>query len=168
MSNKPSLHQLAIVLGIPYTRLANAQVAYKPQVGKPYSKDDINWEAVDAFVTRRLDKTDYESLDALYEAALSTEYTPKTRAHNPDSVWGKFLFGTTPVRKGHLAIGDIVKAKKTGVEYKVVFVNDTIVCMDEIVEDGSPVATSSVGNRVFNNQYEIVSSDEVDEVAVGQ
>lgn len=157
MNTKPTLHQLAIILDIPYARLANAQVAYKPQMGKPYSKDEINWEAVDAFVTRRLERLDYDTLEEVYEAALEIKYFPKARTHNPDSVWGKMLFGTTPVRKGHLVEGSIIKNKKTGIEYKVVFANDTIICFDEITEDGSAVVTSSVGNRVFNNQYDIVS-----------
>lgn len=159
---RPSLHQLAIVLGIPYARLANAQVAYKPQMGKPYSKDEINYEAVDAFVTRRLEKTDYTSLEEVYAAALEVEYTPKHRTGNPNSVWGKFLFGTTPVRKGNLKIGDLIKSKKSGITGKIVFVNDTIVCYDPISEDETPVCTASVGNRVFNNQFEILESTDAE------
>ena len=156
---RPSLHQLAIVLAIPYARLASQQVAFKPVQGQPYTKE-INWDAVDAFVERRLDKTDYESVEDVYAAALEVEYSPKARrSANPDSVWGKMLFGTTPMRKGNLKVGDIIKHKKTGVTGTIVFVNDTIVCYDEITEDGSRVPTSSIGNRVFNNQFEIVSSD---------
>lgn len=156
---RPSLHQLAIVLAIPYARLASQQVAFKPFQGQPYTKE-INWDAVDAFVERRLDKTDYESVEAVYAAALEVEYSPKARrSANPDSVWGKMLFGTTPMRKGNLKVGDIIKHKKTGITGTIVFVNDTIVCYDEITEDGSRVPTSSIGNRVFNNQFEIVSSD---------
>ena len=156
---RPSLHQLAIVLAIPYARLASQQVAFKPVQGQPYTKE-INWDAVDAFVERRLDKTDYESVEDVYAAALEVEYSPKARrSANPDSVWGKMLFGTTPMRKGNLKVGDIIKHKKTGVTGTIVFVNDTIVCYDEITEDGSRVPTSSIGNRVFNNQFEIVSFD---------
>lgn len=159
---RPSLHQLAIVLAIPYARLASQQVAFKPVQGQPYTKE-INWDAVDAFVERRLDKTDYDSVEAVYAAALEVEYSPKARrSANPDSVWGKMLFGTTPMRKGNLKVGDIIKHKKTGVTGTIVFVNDTIVCYDEITEDGSRVPTSSIGNRVFNNQFEIVSSEGTD------
>lgn len=159
---RPSLHQLAIVLAIPYARLASQQVAYKPVQGQPYTKE-INWDAVDAFVERRLDKTDYDSVEAVYAAALEVEYSPKARrSANPDSVWGKMLFGTTPMRKGNLKVGDIIKHKKTGTTGTIVFVNDTIVCYDEITEDGSRVPTSSIGNRVFNNQFEIVSGESTD------
>lgn len=159
---RPSLHQLAIVLAIPYARLASQQVAFKPVQGQPYTKE-INWDAVDAFVERRLDKTDYESVEDVYAAALEVEYSPKARrSANPDSVWGKMLFGTTPMRKGNLKVGDIIKHKKTGTTGTIVFVNDTIVCYDEITEDGSRVPTSSIGNRVFNNQFEIVSGESTD------
>lgn len=159
---RPSLHQLAIALGIPYARLASQQVAYKPIQGQPYTKD-INWDAVDAFVERRLDKTDFDSVADVYAAALEVEYAPKARrSANPDSVWGKMLFGTTPMRKGNLKAGDTIKHKKTGVTGTIVFVNDTIVCYDAITEDGSKVPTSAIGNRVFNNQYEIVTAEGAD------
>lgn len=162
---RPSLHQLAMVLAIPYARLASQQVAYKPIQGQPYTKD-INWEAVDAFVERRLDKTEYSSVEDVMAAALEVEYTPKgRRTADPNSVWGKMLFGTTPMRKGNLKEGDIIRHKKSGTTGKVVFVNDTIVCYDEITEDGSRVPTNSIGNRVFNNQFEIVNDDEAAEVA---
>lgn len=157
---RPSLHQLAITLGIPYARLASQQVAYKPVQGQPYTKE-INWDAVYAFVERRLDKTDFDSVEDVYASALEVEYSPKARrSANPDSVWGKMLFGTTPMRKGNLKVGDVIKHKKSGTSGTIVFVNDTIVCYDEITEDGTRVPTSAIGNRVFNNQFEIVSADD--------
>lgn len=159
-TKRPSLHQLALALEIPYARLANAQVAYKPQMGKPYSKDEINWEAVDAFATRRLERTEFATLDELYGAAIELVHVAKKRTRDPNSVWGQFLFGTTPVRKGNLKVGDKIHYKKTDIDGIVVFVNDTIVCYDPISEDGSPVTTQSVGNRVFNNQFEIIEPTE--------
>jgi hypothetical protein len=157
----PSLHQLAVTLDIPYARLASAQVAYKPKVGEPYTKE-INWDSVFAFIERRLDKTDFETVEDVINAALAVEYTPRANHKaNPDSVWGKMLFGTTPMRKGHLKVGDKIRCKKTGVEGEVVFVNDTIVCYDTIVDEGAEKQpTSSIGNRVFNNQYEIITDGE--------
>ena len=73
----PSLNQLAIVLGVPAVRLQSAQVAYKPIEGEPYSAKKINWANVSAFISRRLEKTGYASVEEVYEAAFNTEYTPK-------------------------------------------------------------------------------------------
>lgn len=171
-STLPTLHQLAVVLDIPYARIANPQVAYKPQMGKPYTKDEINWDSIDAFITRRLEKTGFASIEDLKNAALEVDYTPKLRSRNPDSVWGKMLFGTTPVRKGSLKVGDKIRCKKTGIGGVVVFVNDTIVCYDPFVEGDVKEPTASIGNRVFNNTFEILDADgnslEVkDDVAAG-
>ena len=63
--SRPSLNQLAIVLGIPAVRLQSAQVAYKPIDGKPYNAKEINWESLSAFIALRLDKTDFDSVEAV-------------------------------------------------------------------------------------------------------
>lgn len=149
----PSLNQLAIVLGIPAARLQSAQVAYKPIEGEAYVAKKINWQSVSEFIERRLDKTGYESVEAVYEAALDTEYSPKraTREKDPNSVYGKVLFGTTPVRKGNVQVGDIIYDKKTNGAHEVVFVDDTIVCY-KACTDG-PVVTNAVGNRMFNMNF---------------
>lgn len=159
---RPSLNQLAIVLGIPAVRLQSAQVAYKPIEGQPYVAKQINWESVSAFIERRLDKTGYDSVEAVYAAAVETEYTPKrgTREKDPNSVYGKVLFGTTPLRKGHLVVGDKITAKKTGEEFVVVYVDDTIVCYKAITDE--PTVTQSIGNRMFNMNFDIVVDAPVD------
>lgn len=151
----PSLNQLAIVLAIPAARLQSAQVAYKPIEGEAYVAKKINWASVSEFIARRLDKTGYESVEEVYEAALATEYTPKraTRAKDPNSVYGKVLFGTTPVRKGDVKIGDTIYDKKTNTAHEVVFVDETIVCYKEISEE--PVVTNAVGNRMFNMNFSL-------------
>ena len=156
--SRPSLNQLAIVLGIPAVRLQSAQVAYKPIDGKPYNAKEINWESVSAFIARRLDKTDFDSVEAVYEAALATEYTPKraTRAKDPNSVYGKILVGTTPVRKGHLEVGSHIKAKKGDEVFTVVFVTPSIVCFEPEHGADEIVLTQSIGNRMFNMKYDIV------------
>lgn len=156
--NEPSLNQLAIVLGIPAVRLQSAQVAYKPIEGEPYTAKKINWANVSSFISRRLEKTGYDSVEAVYAAALETEYTPKraTRAKNPDSVYGKILVGTTPVRKGHLSIGDRIKHRKSGDEFAVVYVDDSIVCFKADSDEGEIVLTSSIGNRMFNMNFDIL------------
>lgn len=153
---KPSLNQLAIVLGVPAVRLQSSQVAYKPIEGEPYVAKKINWKSVGDFISRRLEKTGYESVEEVYEAALAVEYTPKrgTHAKNPNSVWGKVLFGSTPMRKGNVTIGDTIENKKTKELFNVVFVTPTIVCYEpaEATED---VITSSIGNRMFNLNWNI-------------
>ena len=152
----PSLNQLAIVLGIPAARLQSAQVAYKPIEGEAYVAKKINWESVSEFISRRLDKTGYSSIEDVYSAALSTEYTPKkaTREKDPNSVYGKVLFGTTPVRKGHVEVGATIHDKKSDQDCTVVYVDDTIVCY-RIVDGEFPI-TYSIGNRMFNLNFTIV------------
>ena len=146
---QPSLNQLAIVLGIPAVRLQSAQVAYKPIEGEPYTAKKINWAAVSAFIDRRLDKTGFETVEEVYAAALETEYTPKraSRAKDPNSVYGKVLFGKTPLRKGHIAVGDLIKSRKTGEIFTVVYVDDTIVVFKP---EGDEAVSQGIGNRMFN------------------
>ena len=156
---EPSLHQLAIVLGIPAVRLQSAQVAYKPIEGEPYTAKKINWANVSSFISRRLEKTGYDSIEAVYAAALEAVYNPirATRAKNPDSVYGKILVGTTPVRKGHLEVGDMIKNRKSGDEFTVVYVDDSIVCFQGETAEGEIVLTNSIGNRMFNMNFNILA-----------
>ena len=156
--NFPSLNQLAIVLGIPAVRLQSAQVAYKPVEGQPYNAKAINWASVSAFIERRLDKTDFDSVQAVYEAACATEYTPKRgggRAAAEGSVYGKTLFGTVPVRKGNVQVGDTIYKKKDGSANTVIFVNDTIVVYEAAHDEGTQVASEAIGNRMFNMNFSL-------------
>lgn len=156
--NFPSLNQLAIVLGIPAVRLQSAQVAYKPIEGQPYSAKAINWASVSAFIERRLDKTDFDSVQAVYEAACATEYAPKRgggRAADPNSVYGKVLFGTVPVRKGNVQVGDTIYKKKDGSACTVIFVSDTLVAYKPVVAEGTQVADEAIGNRMFNMNFSL-------------
>lgn len=155
---QPSLHQLAIVLGIPAVRLQSAQVAYKPIEGKPYTAKEINWESVSAFIARRLDKTGYDSVEAVYKAALETVYEPKRASHakDPNSVYGKILVGTTPVRKGNVEVGSKIVNKKTSEVFTVVFVTPSLVCFEAEHGEDEVVLTGSIGNRMFNMNYNIV------------
>lgn len=165
----PTLHQLAIVLGLPVVRLQSAQVAYKPVEGKPYKAGEINWANISAFIDRRLAKTGYSTVEDVYNAALSTEYVAKraTRTADPNSVWGKVLFGTTPVRKGNVKVNDVITNKKTDKQFKVVFVTPTIVCYEPIAtesDDASEtvdkfIITEAIGNRMFNMKFNVVKDD---------
>lgn len=148
---KPSLQQLAMVLGIPAVRLQTAQVAYKPIEGEPYNAKAINWKAVRDFVERRLDKTDYASVDEVFEAALKVEYVPKRG--KAGSAGNKVLFGTVPVRKGNIEVGTTIYSKKSGEAFDVVYVNDTIVVYEPQHEDGEKVVSSAIGNRMFNMNF---------------
>lgn len=155
-AEKPSLNQLALALGIPAVRLQSSQVAYKPIEGKPYNAKEINWANVSAFIARRLDKTDYNSVEEVYEAALKIEYTPKRgvgRTAGEGSVYGKVLFGTTPLRKGDVKVGDTIYSKKTGDAYDVIFVNDTIVVYEPKHDADTKVVSEAIGNRMFNTNF---------------
>lgn len=153
---QPSLNQLAIVLDIPAVRLQSAQVAYKPVEGEAYVAKKINWLSVSEFISRRLEKTGYTSLEDVYAAALATEYTPKraNRTKNPDSVYGKVLFGTTPLRKGNVQVADTIYNKKSGTPCTVVYVDSTIVCYTENTDDANKL-TSAIGNRMFNMNFSL-------------
>ena len=156
--NFPSLNQLAIVLGIPAVRLQSAQVAYKPIEGQPYDAKAINWASVSAFIERRLDKTDYDSVQAVYEAACAVEYSPKRgggRTAAEGSVYGKVLFGTVPVRKGDVKVGDTIYKKKDGSANTVIFVNDTIVVYEAAHDEDTKVALEAIGNRMFNMNFSL-------------
>lgn len=156
--NLPSLNQLAIVLGIPAVRLQSAQVAYKPIEGQPYNAKAINWASVSAFIERRLDKTDFDSVEAVYAAACAVEYAPKRgggRAAAEGSVYGKVLFGTVPVRKGDVKVGDTIYKKKDGSANTVIYVNDTIVVYEAAHDEGTKVASEAIGNRMFNMNFSL-------------
>lgn len=153
-----SLNQIAMVLGIPAVRLQSAQVAYKPIEGQPYSAKQINWKSVSDFISRRLDKTNYKSVEEVYEAASKVVYEPKRgggRAAGEGSVYGKVLFGTTPMRKGDIKVGDLIYRKKDGAEFKVIFVNDTILVYDPHCSADEKVVSEAIGNRMFNTNFSL-------------
>ncbi|NCU31431.1 MAG: hypothetical protein EOM23_00525, partial [Candidatus Moranbacteria bacterium] len=82
----------------------------------------------------------FASVEEVMMSALEVEYTPKRgfgRKAGEGSVWGKVLFGTTPVRKGNVQLGDTVYNKKDGSANTVIFVNDTIVVYEEEHEEGT-------------------------------
>lgn len=164
-AEKPSLNQLALALGIPAVRLQSSQVAYKPIEGKPYNAKEINWANVSAFIARRLDKTDYNSVEEVYEAALKIEYTPKRgvgRTAGEGSVYGKVLFGTTPLRKGDVKVGDTIYSKKTGDAFDVIFVNDTIVVYEPKHDADTKVVSEAIGNRMFNTNFLLTPPEATD------
>lgn len=153
---KPSLNQLAIVLGIPAVRLQSAQVAYKPIEGLPYDPKRINWANISAFISRRLDKTDYATVEEVYAAALATEYTPRARfGRTGEGSTNKTLFGTTPVRKGDIKVGDSIYRKKDGAQFTVIFANDTITVYEPVHGEDEKVVSEAIGNRMFNMNFSL-------------
>lgn len=146
-----NLNQIAAVLGIPAVRLQTAQVAYKPIEGQPYNPKEINWDSVKAFIERRLDKTDYETVEEVLAAAETIEIVPKRRA-GASAAKGN-LFGTVPMRKFDVAVGDTIYKKKDGTANTVLYVNDTIVVYEPEHEEGEQVVSEAIGNRMFNMNF---------------
>ena len=172
MEHNVTLKQLATVLGVPMERIRT--VARKPITGQPYDPKAINWDAIDAFVSNRLARTDFDSVEEVYAAAeevvtstgraLGGSAAPKKMLKAIDAAGfdedGKAILceiATTPERKGNLSVGDLITEKKTGVECEVVYVDETIVVYRAIAEHDADtcVLTHSIGNRNFNSKFVI-------------
>ena len=172
MEHNVTLKQLATVLGVPMERIRT--VARKPITGQPYDPKAINWDAIDAFVSNRLARTDFDSVEEVYAAAaevvtstgraLGGSAAPKKMLKAIDVAGydedGKAILceiATTPERKGNLIVGDLITEKKTGVKCEVVYVDETIVAYKAIAEhdEDTYVLTHSIGNRNFNSKFVI-------------
>lgn len=149
---RPSLKQLATVLDVQIERIRN--VAKKPVVGQAYDPTAINWDAVDTFVTNRLERTGYDTLEDVYAAALEVEVTTVTRSSG-NKIEALDIEGstTTPSRKCELVAGDTIIEKKTGAEYLVDYVNATIIVIKPFSLEGKETLSHAIGNRIFNNKY---------------
>lgn len=172
MEHNVTLKQLATVLGVPMERIRT--VARKPITGQPYDPKAINWDAIDAFVSNRLARTDFDSVEEVYAAAAEV-VTSTGRALGGSAAPKKMLkaidvagydedgaailceIATTPERKGNLSVGDLITEKKTGVKCEVVYVDETIVVYKAIAEhdEDTYVLTHSIGNRNFNSKFVI-------------
>lgn len=148
----PTLKQIATVLDLPVERVRN--VAKKPIIGQAYDPKAINWDALNAFVGNRLERTGYESVEAVYEAAKEVEITVATRGTGA-KIQMLDIEGseTTPSRKCELNAGDIITEKKSGTDFVVDYVNATIVVIKPISADGKETLSHAIGNRIFNNKY---------------
>lgn len=156
---RPSLKQLATVLDLGVERVKN--VAKKPIDGQVYDPKAINWDAVDAFVTNRLERTGYDSLEAVYAAALEVEETVRVASASKTmlDIEGST---TTPARKAELAVGDTITEKATGENFKVDFVNETIVVYSPISAEGKVTLSHAIGNRIFNNKFTKATAETVE------
>ena len=172
MEHNVTLKQLATVLGVPMERIRT--VARKPITGQPYDPKAINWDAIDAFVSNRLARTDFDSVEEVYAAAAEV-VTSTGRALGGSAAPKKMLkaidvagydedgaailceIATTPERKGNLSVGDLITEKKTGVKCEVVYTDETIVVYKAIAEhdEDTFVLTHSIGNRNFNSKFVI-------------
>lgn len=149
---RPSLKQLATVLDIAMDRIRS--VAKKPITGQLYDPKAINWDAIDTFVANRLERTGYDSVEAVYEAALLVEDAKPARAAKAEQVMLDVEGNeTTPARKIEVNAGDTIYEKKTGAEFKVEFVNPTIVVFSPISAEGKLTLSRSIGNRNFNSKF---------------
>ncbi len=155
---RPSLKQLAVVLDVQVERIRN--VARKPIVGQAYDPKAINWDAVDTFITNRLERTGYESLEAVYEAALEVEVAVRAAGGSSKVMLDIEGSTTTPARKSELAAGDIITEKASGENFKVDYVNDTIVVYSPISAEGKITLSHAIGNRIFNNKFAKVTDAE--------
>jgi hypothetical protein len=161
---RPSLKQLATVLVLGVERIKN--VAKKPIVGQAYDPKAINWDAVDAFITNRLERTGYDSLEAVYAAALEVEETVRVAGGASKAMLDIEGSTTTPARKSELAAGDVITEKATGENFEVCYVNETIVVYKPISAEGKVTLSHAIGNRIFNNKFakvvaEATTTDEV-------
>ena len=157
---RPSLKQLATVLDLGVERVKN--VAKKPIDGQVYDPKAINWDAVDAFVTNRLERTGYDSLEAVYAAALEVEETVRVAGGASKVMLDIEGSTTTPARKAELAIGDTITEKATGENFKVDFVNETIVVYSPISAEGKVTLSHAIGNRIFNNKFTKANTETVE------
>ena len=148
---RPSLKQLAVVLDVQVERIRN--VAKKPIVGQAYDPKAINWDAVETFITNRLDRTGYESVEAVYEAALDVEVAVRAAGGSSKVMLDIEGSTTTPARKVELAVGDIITEKATGENFEVCYTNETIVVYKPISEEGKITLSHAIGNRIFNNKF---------------
>lgn len=144
---RPTLKQLATVLDCPLTRVSS--VAHKPQSGVAYDPKAINWPALDAFVANRLEKSGYDSVEAVYEAALEVEIPERAKAQ-PKAM----LTGTTPFRK-EVNVGDTIAMKGEDTQYEVLYTDDTIVVFRALDAEGLAIS-HAIGNRVFNNKFYVI------------
>lgn len=154
---KPSLKQLAEVLGCPIDRLRS--IARKPIPGEAYDPKATNWDAIEAFITNRLEKTGYDSLEDVYAAALEVEVKTSSRAAGiKTEMLNVDGSDTTPARKLNVQPGDLVHDKKTDADYEVEYVNATIVVYHPVnVAEGKIGLSNSIGNRNFNSRFSKVA-----------
>lgn len=147
-----SLKQIAIVLDCPVERIRN--IAKKPIVGQPYDPKAINWDAVDNFIKARLEKSGYESVDEVYDAAAEVEIATKSAGGHTVEMLAVDGSETTPKRKVDLVAGDFIAKKGTGERYVVDFVNDTIIVYSSVeCSEGKITLSHAIGNRIFNNKF---------------
>lgn len=146
----PTLKQIAVVLDCQVERVRS--VAKKPIPGEAYDPSKINWSAVEAFIGNRLDKTGYDSVEAVLDAAKEVEVTTRAvgQATKMLEVEGST---TTPERKLDVKAGDVIVDKKKGIEYEVDYVNPTITVYHPISETGALTLSNAIGNRNFNSKF---------------
>jgi hypothetical protein len=127
----PELKAIAIALGIAPVRIYG--VAKQPIEGMVYDKNVFNWDAIDRFITKRLDPDKFPTHDAVIAAAIASQEELKAqdgrhRTSDPSAKLialpgGKYM----PKRKDTFEISQVVlrKEEPAGIEYTIVFLTDT-------------------------------------------
>lgn len=139
----PTLRAIAKVFDIPATRLYS--VAKQPKEGEVYDRNSYNWDAVERFITRRLEPgTELDSIEAVIKKAVEiTEELKLTDGRRGRTAVAKITVDgkEIPARKyeAYEGVGAIIKLKKDDNDYKVVYQTESHTAMIAIDEAGEPV-----------------------------
>lgn len=128
ITTAPSLKAMASVFQVNPNRIYS--VAKQPREGEIYDARVYNWDALERFVTKRLDGG--QTLDQFIDLAIAKDVELKTadrRTGTRTSAEDKFIktsAGLMPVRKFDLALGQKVLTKKdVDSVFEVVMMTDT-------------------------------------------
>lgn len=139
----PTLKAIAEVFGLPSQRIYS--VAKQPKEGEVYDAKVYNWDAIERFITRRLND-ELPDLDAVIDAALAVDVELKERDGRRSSnrgtptvqkitVDGKEI----PVRKYknfEMDAGVYVCLRKDANVYKIVLQTLSHTCLRPVSQDG--------------------------------
>lgn len=139
----PTLKAIAEVFGLPAQRIYS--VAKQPKEGEVYDAKVYNWDAIERFITRRLND-ELPDLDAVIDAALAVDVELKERDGRRSSnrgtptvqkitVDGKEI----PVRKYknfEMDAGVYVCLRKDANVYKIVLQTLSHTCLRPVGQDG--------------------------------
>ncbi len=123
--NEPTLKAIALALNVPYPRLHG--VAKQPQEGVVYDRNVFNWDAIDRFITRRLDaEKGFATVEEVIAKALEIDEQLKIEDGRRGLAKAKITLadGSEIIgRKYELAVGDsiILKKDEKKVPHKIVY-----------------------------------------------
>ena len=137
-TEKPTLKAIAAALDVPQQRIYS--VAKQPKAGEVYDANVYNWDAIDRFITRRLDPDTMPTHEDVIRKALEMDQVFKTqdrrrgvRATTKNDI--VLADGTSmPARKMNLEIGTKVMLKKEEEPhvYEVVLMTESHVILQRV------------------------------------